>query len=146
MASSVRSRTASASIPGTAGAEGAAAVDAALDPLGAADGVPPHAPVSAPATAIASRRRLMERQPKAGALPVAVGQPGHHPAGLHPDLQLLLRIGRRPLPWLTAVEVERRAVPRADQALAAADGLDRALVQRARQVRARADEGIDARA
>src|SRR4051794_19608787 len=70
-------------------------------------------------------------------------QPGEDSAGLHPHLELLLRIGRRAAPRLAVLEVERRAVPGADQAGRAPHLLHRALVERAGQVRTGADEDVD---
>src|SRR5918998_499586 len=148
---SVRWRTTSASIPGTGGSAGTADVVAGAagsPPPAAASPSVPEQPAHSSARASTAVRRMPRRvgtaAPSRG-LPVAPGQPGHDVTGLHADLQLVLRVGRRAAPRLAVPEVERRAVPRAHQAVRAAHLLDRPLVQRARQVRAGTHEGVHPR-
>src|SRR4051794_40370085 len=128
MASSVRNRTISASMPGTAGtASGGRGAD---DDAFEVDSAPPQAASSAVAAARAMAARLMARQ-RMTLLSSAVPRrrPGHDPASLHEHLELLLGVRGRSPARCTGLELERAAVPGADQARRPPDVLDRALVE-----------------
>src|SRR3954471_7474666 len=110
MASSVRSRTISASIPGTGGGPDGSADVLADDVPADGDEVEPQAAVSSTTSAIAVRRMAGSLGLPGGSA-VSLGHPCHDPAGLHAHVELLLGIGRGTAARLPGVQVERGAVP-----------------------------------
>ena len=120
MASSVRCRTISASIPGTGGGpDGSADVLADVRDSRLSGRRRRRAAGSGQQHDQGDRRPLHGPEPRApGRLSGSLGHPRHDPAGLHAHLELLLRVGRGTATRLPAVQVERGAVQRAHQAVA----------------------------
>src|SRR3954470_2820953 len=104
-ATSVRSRTTSAEMPGTGVTAGEE--DAADEDTGEEDADPPEQAAQRTATT-ATAVRLMAPQRRAAGLPLVAGQTGHDVPGLHPDLQLLLRVRGGATTRLAVVQVDRR--------------------------------------
>src|SRR3954454_8527548 len=129
-------------MPGTGRAPGGMADVLWDDGPSAGAGVEPQAAVSSTASVMAVRRMAGSVELPGGSAAV-LSQPRHHPAGLHPHLELRLPVGRRTAARLTVVEVERGAVQRAHQAVRAPDPLNGPLVQGTGQVRAGGDEDVD---